>query len=91
MTEMDREYVDLAHEIAKLADNTDGHEKHVVSAMSYQVKAIGDLDAQVEVLNKSIKELNKATTGLMRRQIWLIVVQTVAAVLLGWAAIQISK
>jgi hypothetical protein len=91
METMDKQYTELANATKKLADETNGPEKHVVDALSYQIKAIGDLDTQLEVLNRSINHLNKTTSSLMRRQIWLILVQTIAAVMMGWAAIQITK
>ncbi len=88
---MDKDYTRLANEIGKLASKTDGPDKHIVTALSYQVKAIGDLDAQLEELNRSIKNLNKTTSKLMTRQIWLILIQILVGVIIGWAAIKITR
>jgi|GEM_PF-1650222 len=88
---MDKDYTKLANEIAKIADKTKGQDSHIVMALSYQVKAIGDLDSQLEVLNKSIKNLNKTTSKLMTRQIWLIFIQIIIGIIIGWAAIKITR
>ena len=90
MREMDKEYVDLAKGIDRIAGETNGPEKHIVQALGYQIKAIGDLDNQLEVLDKSIRDLNITTTSLMKRQIVLIILQTILAVLLAIATIRIS-
>lgn len=88
--DVDKKYKLLAHQISQLADETKEPEKHIVQAMSYQVDATGDLDDQIEKLNSSIKALNRSTSRLMSRQIWLIVIQTILAVLLAWAAIKLT-
>lgn len=88
--EVDKDYRRLEEEIRQLAHKTKGQDSHVVMAQSYQVKAIGDLDNQLEELNHSIKHLNKTTSKLMTRQIWLILIQTVIAVIIGYAAIKIT-
>ncbi len=87
---MDKQYRELARQTVALADGAKAPEKHIVQALSNQIKATGDLDNQLEELNISIKSLNKVTSRLMTRQIWLIVTQTIIAVAIGWAAIKIS-
>lgn len=87
---MDKQYKELAQQTTALAAKTKGADKQIVQALSNQIKAIGDLDTQIEELNKSIKDLNHVTTRLMTRQIWLIITQTIIAVAIGWAAIRIS-
>lgn len=89
--EVDKAYQDLTGKIDAIAQKTEGPERHVVEALGNQIKALGELDNQIEALNRSVNNLNKTTSGLMRRQIWLIVIQTVLAVIIGWAAIRISK
>ncbi len=88
---VDKKYKELAHQIAKLADQTNGPDKHIVQAMSYQVDAAGDLDDQLEKLNTSISKLNQTTTKLMIRQIWLILIQIAVALVIGYAALKIAK
>lgn len=88
---MDKKYKQLAQEIYQLADETKGSDKHIIQAMGHQVEATGDLDDQLEGLNRSIMQLNKTTSTLMTRQIWLILLQIIIAIIIAWLAIEVSK
>lgn len=88
---MDKKYKELAQKIYGLADETKGPDKHIIQAMGHQVEATGDLDDQLEYLNRSIVHLNKTTSKLMTRQIWLILLQIIIAIIIAWLAIEVSK